>query len=129
MDIVIDTNILVNALKSSKDDSKAAMLLEDVFWGVHRVYYSDLILNEYEEVLRRPHLKIAREDIEEVLGLIIEFRIKIDPKSTTQKEVEMRDEDDRIFFDVAKCANARLVTRNYKDYPVHELVTLIDEIY
>lgn len=67
MDIVIDTNILVNALKSSKDDSKAAMLLEDVFWGVHRVYYSDLILNEYEEVLRRPHLKLPERILKKYL--------------------------------------------------------------
>lgn len=41
----------------------------------------------------------------------------------------MKDEDDRIFFDVAKCVGAKLITRNYTDYPVHELITLIDEMY
>ena len=41
----------------------------------------------------------------------------------------MVDEDDRIFFDVARCLNVRLVTRNYRDYPIDELITLIDELY
>ena len=50
-------------------------------------------------------------------------------KPSSKDYVEMRDEKDRVFFDVAKCINAKLITRNYKDYPTHELVTLIDELY
>lgn len=41
----------------------------------------------------------------------------------------MKDEDDRVFFDVAKCLNIKLITRNYKHFPVDELVALIDELY
>lgn len=68
-------------------------------------------------------------DIPDGVRRFRELRKRTSQSPMTEEEVEMRDEDDRIFFDVAKCANARLVTRNYKDYPVHELVTLIDEIY
>lgn len=41
----------------------------------------------------------------------------------------MGDEDDRVFFDVARCLNVKLVTRNLSHYPVHELRTSIDELY
>ena len=41
----------------------------------------------------------------------------------------MKDEDDRKFFDVARCLNVKLVTRNEKDYPVYELITDIEELY
>ena len=41
----------------------------------------------------------------------------------------MKDEDDRAFFDVAKCLKIRLITDNLKHYPVHELRTRIDELY
>ncbi len=34
-----------------------------------------------------------------------------------------------LVIDTNIIVNAKLVTRNYKDYPVHELITLIDEIY
>ena len=129
MHIVIDTNILVSALKSGNDYSRAVLLLEDVFAGIYTVCYSDAILEEYRDVLSRPHLGLDPEDVEETISMIIEFGEHIEPKPTTSDEVQMKDEDDRIFFDVAKCLNAKLITRNHKDYPVHELVTLIEELY
>ena len=85
--LVIDTNILVNALKSHDDHAKSVQLMRDVFAGRHVVCVSSEIMKE------------------------------------------QMDEEDRIFFDTAKYLNARLVTRNYKHYPVHELVMLLDELY
>lgn len=127
--LVIDTNILVNALMSSNENSKAMQLLDDVFAGKHTMVVSSMIMEEYADVLNRPHLGIPKEEVVYLLEWIDKFAIHIEPLPTTQWEVEMRDEDDRVFFDTAKCLNARLVTRNYKHYPVHELVTLIDELY
>lgn len=63
-----------------------------------------------------------------LLTWIEEHAYHIEPLPTDENSVRMKDESDRIFFDVAKCLNARLVTRNYKHYPVHELVTLLDEL-
>lgn len=40
----------------------------------------------------------------------------------------MPDEKDRVFFDVAKCCRARLLTGNMKHYPVDELVTAPEEL-
>ncbi len=127
--LVIDTNILVNAIKSSDPNSKAAMLMRDVFNGVHKMCVSPDILDEYEDVLYRTELNLDRALVSYVLSWIKINAFLIDPKPTTQHEVQMVDEDDRIFFDVARCLNVRLVTRNYRDYPIDELITLIDEMY
>ena len=45
--IVIDTNILVNALKSKNDDAKSVLLLEDVFKGKYEIGLSTEIVREY----------------------------------------------------------------------------------
>ena len=121
--------IIVNAIKSSDPNSKAAMLMRDVFNGVHKMCVSPDILDEYEDVLYRTELNLDRALVSYVLSWIKINAFLIDPKPTTQHEVQMVDEDDRIFFDVARCLNVRLVTRNYRDYPIDELITLIDELY
>lgn len=90
---------------------------------------SHAIEEEYRDVFRYKRANVDRIDAFVWLKWVRKRAYYIEPKPTTQNQVEMRDEDDRKFFDVAKCVGARLITRNYKDYPVHELITLIDELY
>lgn len=45
-----------------------------------------------------------------------------------KSDIPMKDEKDRIFYDVARTCKARLVTGNLKHYPVDELVTALWEI-
>ncbi len=127
--LVVDTNILVSALKSSSNKAKSVLLLEDILAGNHRMCISSPIMEEYEDVLHRKHLCIAKQDADWLLSWIRLNSIWIEPKPTSSDEIEMKDEDDRIFFDLARCLNIKLVTRNYRDYPVHELITLIEELY
>ncbi len=127
--LVLDTNIIVNSLLASSEESKSVKLMGDVFAGKHKLCVSAGILEEYREVLSRPRFKIPEETVAEVINWIDRNSVHIEPLPTTPDRVEMGDEDDRMFFDLAKCMGARLVTRNYKHYPVHELVTLIDELY
>ena len=127
--IVLDTNILVNALKSREDGAKSRQLLRDVIAGRYVLCVSSYILSEYDDVLHRKKLNISKRSADWLLGWIRTHAFFIEPLASTSEEVEMKDEKDRPFFDVAKCLDARLVTRNYKDFPVHELVTLIDELY
>lgn len=65
--LVIDTNILVNALLSNDDQSKSIRLLNDVFQGVHRMCVSSEIMNEYRDVLSRPQFHIPA-DTQKVSG-------------------------------------------------------------
>ena len=87
--IVIDTNIIVNALKSVVDGAKSRQLMRDLLNGKYILCVSSDIVSEYDDVLHRSELGISP----------------------------------------AKCLDAKLITRNHKDFPVHELVTLIDELY
>lgn len=129
--IVVDTNIIVSAIRNGVDKkSKSYRLLQDIYRGKYEVYLSTPIYIEYERVLyyyeQVDANKFAR------WGWFLWIRrhgIFIEPKPTDQEHVAMNDEDDRAFFDVAKCADAKLITRNVKDYPVHELITMIDELY
>ena len=122
-------NILVNALKSHDDKAKSVLLMRDVFSGKHVICVSPEIMQEYKDVLNRPHLGIDNRIVSRLLNWIDRFAFKIEPKKSSPLVYEMTDEDDRTFFDTARCLKARLVTRNYKHYPVHELVTLLDELY
>ena len=127
--LVVDTNIIVNAIKTNNEESKSRKLLRDIMIGKHVMCVSPAIMDEYEDVLHRPQLKLNQILVDKFLAVIKLMSFWIEPLPTTQDSVEMRDEDDRVFYDVAKCLNVKLVTRNYKDYPVHELITLIDELY
>ncbi len=127
--LVIDTNILINALLSSDDNSKSIRLMDDVFSGLHCMCVSSAIMEEYQDVISRPQFHIPKEIQDEVLTWIGDNALHIEPRPSSYTDVEMKDEDDRVFFDVSRCLNAKLVTRNHKHYPIHELVTLIDELY
>ena len=88
------------------------------------------ILEEYEDVLHRDYLGLPDEKVDWFLSWIRLNSYIIEPLPTNQHEVQMRgDETDRKFFDLARCLNARLVTKNYRHYPIHELVTIVDDFY
>ena len=127
--IVVDTNILINAIRSNNDHSKSIRLMDDIFRGVHQMCVSSAILKEYEEVMSRDQFQVDPKDVRLLMDWIRKNSYQIEPLPTRREQVEMKDEDDRPFYDVARCLNARLITRNYRHYPVDELVTLIDEMY
>jgi len=110
--VVIDTNIIVSTAKSLKGESSKIMNL--VTNGEIKMHYSSDILAEYEEVLSREEIGITSEVQKEILEGIEERGIKIVPKIST---IPMPDEDDRIFYDAAKEADATVVTYNIKDFP------------
>ena len=127
--LVVDTNIIVNALLSNNENAKSLRLMDDIFNGVHRICVSSQIMAEYRDVLSRPVFHIPEDTFNELMAWFDKNALHIEPSPTTQDQAFMKDEDDRAFFDLAKCLNAKLITRNYKHYPVHELITLIDELY
>ena len=128
--LVIDTNVVVNALRRGhKYFSKSARLLWHIYRGHYDIYASIGILDEYKDVLSRPAMDVPYRAMSDWVEWITRNAVFIEPRPSEQSFVEMKDEDDRIFFDVAKCARAKLVTRNIKDYPVHEIITPVEEIY
>ena len=123
MRLVIDTNIIVSALLSP--EGTAFQILSDVLDGKYEVIISTEIYEEYDEVLRRPKFNFDKDIVDYLLSWFRRNAIWIE---VTKSDIEMPDEKDRIFFDVAKCCKARLLTGNNKHYPVDELVTALWEI-
>jgi predicted nucleic acid-binding protein len=50
---VIDTNVLISSLLSSHDDAATVLTVGKLFSGEVIPVYSNEIMNEYKEVLRR----------------------------------------------------------------------------
>lgn len=51
--VVIDTNVFVSALLSSRDDSATVQIISKMIQGEIVPVYSDEIMSEYREVLAR----------------------------------------------------------------------------
>ena len=123
MRLVVDTNIIVSALLSP--DGTAFRILSDVLDGKYEVLISEEIFKEYDDVLHREKFGFGEEIIEFLLDWFRQNAVWIE---TERSDIPMRDEKDRVIFDVAKCCKARLLTGNSRHYPVDELVTELWEL-
>lgn len=61
MFVVIDTNIIVSAFLSSKDDSATVQVMEKVFRQEVTPIYSKEIFAEYTNVLNRPKFHFSED--------------------------------------------------------------------
>ena len=60
---VIDTNVLLSALLSKREDSATVQVMEAVFEGkIVPLYHRDILL-EYSEVLRRERFHLREETV------------------------------------------------------------------
>ena len=123
MQLVIDTNIIVSALLSA--DSNAFKVLSDALDGKYTVLISEEIFQEYQDVLHREKFGFDEEIISFLLEWFKENAIWIE---VSKSNIPMKDEKDRVFYDLANSCKARLVTVNIKHYPVDELVTALWEL-
>ncbi|MGI6356253.1 MAG: putative toxin-antitoxin system toxin component, PIN family [Lentisphaerae bacterium] len=119
---VIDTNVLVSALLSKKDDAPAVLVMEYILDGTVNPVFNNYILAEYDSVLRREKFgfdaSLVTELIDELcaLGELIE---------TIDSGVVLPDMKDVPFYEVARQYEAEsiyLVTGNVKHFPVEPLV-------
>ena len=121
---VIDTNVLVSSFLSRHKDSATVRVVQAVVEGRITPLYNDEIIAEYREVLARDYIKSRAEHAEELIDLIEDQGLSLDPKCWTES---MPDESDRVFFEVAlsaQDAEAKLVTGNTKHFPqVHFVIT------
>ena len=120
---VIDTNVLVAALLSKRDDSATVRVIRAMISGEFIPLYHEDILAEYEDVLhRKKKYDLSESAIQTVLNAIRRFGIEVFPKPTGEIFI---DEDDIIFYEVAmekRDDNAYLVTGNMKHYPVRDFI-------
>ncbi|MCL2112125.1 MAG: putative toxin-antitoxin system toxin component, PIN family [Clostridiales bacterium] len=115
--IVIDTNVVVSALLSPAGN--AAQIIDRVFREDLKPCYCPMILAEYAAVLARPRFVFDAEDQRHLIEGIEKYGVQIEP---TPCDIFFADESDRVFYEVAKAADAYLITGNSKHFPDEPLV-------
>lgn len=124
---VIDTNVLVSALLSSHDDAATVLVVGKLFSGEVIPLFSDEILNEYNEVLRRTKFHFSEETVNILLRTIERFGERIVPSPTS---VLLPDMKDLPFYEVVvekQKDDAYLVTGNLKHFPIKPFIATAKE--
>ena len=114
---VIDTNVLVSALLSTKDDTATVLVLNKVITGEITPVYSNIIAKEYREVLSRKKFGFSGNLIEYLLSAIEKYGILVDPSPSG---ITLPDMKDVPFYEVVlekRDDDAYLVTGNIRHFP------------
>jgi uncharacterized protein len=111
--LVIDTNVLVSAALKPEGLQRTTFLL--AITKPARLYVSQPILDEYEEVLARPELKIRKGLRRQLLQLVRNRSRLVAPSRPIEAA---SDPDDNRFLECADAARADyLVTGNVRHFP------------
>lgn len=129
---VVDTNVLVSALISTRLDTPPMTVLAHVYSGTITPVYNDEIIREYRNVLSREKFHLSPEQIERAISVILDYGLFLD---RTHIEGEaFPDPKDVVFYEVRMSKeDAYLVTGNIKHFPQKpfvvtpaEMVTIIE---
>lgn len=114
---VIDTNVLVSALMSNNREAATVQLMERLMKGEIIPVYSDGIIQEYWEVLRRKKFGFPESIIRRTMETIVKFGVSVEPSATGEQLPDMKD---LPFYEVVmekRVDDAYLVTGNLKHFP------------
>lgn len=133
---VIDTNVLISALLSKKQNAATVQVLELIFAGDITMLYSKKVFKEYKQVLHRKKFGFSKQTIKILLEFIQKYGIKVNPK---QPNLSLPDMDDVPFYEIVletKSNGSYLVTGNIKHFPkepfivtARELITILKSNY
>lgn len=126
--VVIDTNVLVSSLLSKHSNAATVLVVNKIFSGEIIPVFSDEILKEYNEVLRRKKFKFPNDLVESFISTIENSGIKIEPKPSNEILIDMKD---LPFYEVViekKDEGAYLVTGNIKHFPNKAFIVTANEL-
>ena len=127
--VVIDTNVLVSALITRNENSPTVQILRFLANGNIVPVYSEDIVKEYNEVLRRAKFKLSESLIINLLKDIMDNGLKITELAEVTET--MPDPKDIVFYAVTLSAqdkDAFLVTGNGKHFPEKPFVVTPSEL-
>ena len=130
---VIDTNVLVSALLSPKNDSATVQVIEKVLKREITPLYSDEILSEYTNVLNRKKFNFSKNAVDYLVEAIKTFGIL---KNPSDNEIILPDMKDVPFYKIIlEDEKSYLITGNLKHFPkssrvvtAREMITLIENL-
>jgi uncharacterized protein len=133
--VVIDTNIVVNALfgRFRNRNSDERYLLDLVISGdpdAPQLLLSEAIFKEYEDVLHRAHFykryPFKLEVVDDVIAALASVADWIEPWSIA----DLADPDDNCFYECAIDGNADyLITRNLRHFPNEDWIVSAREFW
>lgn len=127
--VVIDTNVLVSALITRNESSPTVQILRFIANGNIVPVYSDEIVKEYNEVLRRDKFKLPENIIINLLKDIMDNGLKITDLAEVNETMPYP--KDVVFYEVTLSAqdkDAFLVTGNGKHFPEKPFVVTPSEL-
>ncbi|MCD8108362.1 MAG: putative toxin-antitoxin system toxin component, PIN family [Oscillospiraceae bacterium] len=125
---VIDTNVLVSALLSSHEDAATVQVVGKLFSGEIIPLFSEEILSEYNDVLRRKKFGFSEEVISNMLRTIEKFGDSVTPSPTGEILPDMKD---LPFYEVVlekRDSDAYLVTGNIWHFPAKPFIVTAREL-
>ena len=127
--VVIDTNVLVSALITRNENSPTVQILRFLANGNIVPVYSEDIVKEYNEVLRRAKFKLSESLIINLLKDIMDNGLEITELAEVTETIP--DPKDIVFYAVTLSAqdkDAFLVTGNGKHFPEKPFVVTPSEL-
>lgn len=127
--VVIDTNVLVSALITRNENCPTVQILRFLTNGNIIPVYSDEIVKEYNEVLRRDKFKLPEIIIINLLKDIMDNGLKV--TELTEVNEVIPDPKDVVFYAVTLSAqdkDAFLVTGNGKHFPEKPFIVTPTEL-
>lgn len=124
---VIDTNVLVSALLSSHDDAATVLVVGKLFSGEVIPLFSNEILGEYNEVLKRAKFHFSEEIVSKLLQTIEKYGERVVATPTGELLPDMKD---LPFYEVVVEKQedaAYLVTGNIKHFPKKPFIVTAKE--
>lgn len=124
---VIDTNVLISALLSSRDDAATVLVISRMMDGDVIPIYSNAIISEYREVLHRKKFNFPANHIDYLLSAIEKFGVLVEPAPTGEILPDMKD---LPFYEVVmekRENDAYLVTGNIKHFPAKPFIVTARE--
>ena len=124
---VLDTNVIVSALLSSKADAATVQVIQKLFSDSFCPVISKEIMAEYTEVLHRAKFHFSPAIVEDLLFAIEEKAEYVIPASTGAILPDMKD---LPFYEVVmekRKEDAYLVTGNQKHFPAEPFIVTARE--
>ena len=127
---VVDTNVLVSALLSNKDDAATVQIVKKLFGGEIIPVFSHDVIREYREVLNRKKFDFSPDTVDYLISAVKQFGILLEPSASG---VTLPDMKDLPFYEVVlekrkESDDAYLVTGNKKHFPLKPFVVTPREL-
>ena len=126
--VVVDTNVLVSALLTSKEDSATVQIVKKILDGELIPLFSEATKKEYREVLHRAKLGLSPDAVDYLLSAIFKSGISLEPASTG---IAIIDAKDLPFYELTlekRKDQAYLITGNLRHFPKEPFVVTPREI-